>query len=85
MMTLSKQRKFTFNSLLENIRESKCCVIKVRQYTCIGLAYFWGAEFSIHFFFFFGFRWSGGLLLNCTIFVSLKSTVISKTRYATCY
>ena len=32
MMTLSKQRKFTFNSLLENIRGSKCCVIKVRQY-----------------------------------------------------
>ena len=32
MMTLSKQRKFTFNSLLEDIRGSKCCVIKVRQY-----------------------------------------------------
>ena len=34
-MTISKQRKFTFNSLLENIRGSKCCVIKVRQYICI--------------------------------------------------
>ena len=33
MMTLSKQRKFTFNSLLEDIRGSQCCVIKVRQYT----------------------------------------------------
>ena len=32
MMTLSKQRKFTFNSLLEDIKGSKCCVIKVRQY-----------------------------------------------------
>ena len=32
MMTLSKQRRFTFNSLLEDIRGSKCCVIKVRQY-----------------------------------------------------
>ena len=32
MMTLSKQRKFTFNSLLEDIRGSQCCVIKVRQY-----------------------------------------------------
>ena len=32
MMTLSMQRKFTFNSLLEVIRGSKCCVIKVRQY-----------------------------------------------------
>ena len=32
MMTLSKQRKFTFNSLLEDIRGSWCCVIKVRQY-----------------------------------------------------
>ena len=32
MMTLSKQRKFTFNSPLEDIRGSKCCVIKVRQY-----------------------------------------------------
>ena len=32
MMALSKQRKFTFNSLLEDIRGSKCCVIKVRQY-----------------------------------------------------
>ena len=32
MMTLWKQRKFTFNSLLEDIRGSKCCVIKVRQY-----------------------------------------------------
>ena len=35
MMTLSKQRKFTFNSLLEDIRGSKCCVIKVRQYILI--------------------------------------------------
>ena len=34
MMTLSKQRKFTFNSLLEDIRGSKCCEIKVRQYIC---------------------------------------------------
>ena len=33
MMTLSKQRKFTFNSPLEDIRGSWCCVIKVRQYT----------------------------------------------------
>ena len=32
MMTLSKQKKFTFNSLLEDIRGSKCCIIKVRQY-----------------------------------------------------
>ena len=32
MMTLSKQRKFTFNSPLEDIRGSLCCVIKVRQY-----------------------------------------------------
>ena len=32
MVTLSKQRKFTFNSLLEDIRGCKCCVIKVRQY-----------------------------------------------------
>ena len=32
MMTLSMQRKFTFNSLLEDIRGSWCCVIKVRQY-----------------------------------------------------
>ena len=32
MMTLSKQRKFTFNSLLEDIRGNECCVIKVRQY-----------------------------------------------------
>ena len=31
MMTSSKQRKFTFNSLLEDTRGSKCCVIKVRQ------------------------------------------------------
>ena len=35
MMTLSKQRKFTFNSLLEDIRGSKCCEIKVRQYMII--------------------------------------------------
>ena len=34
MMTLSKQRKFTFNSLFKDMRGSKCCVIKVRQYTC---------------------------------------------------
>ena len=33
MMTLSKQKNFTFTSLLEDIRESKCCIIKVRQYT----------------------------------------------------
>ena len=32
MMTLSKQMKFTFNSLLEDLRGSQCCVIKVRQY-----------------------------------------------------
>ena len=32
MVTLSKQSKFTFNSILEDIRGSKCCVIKVRQY-----------------------------------------------------
>ena len=32
MMTLSKQRKFTFSSRLEDIRGRKCCVIKVRQY-----------------------------------------------------
>ena len=32
MMALSKQRKFTFNILLEDIRGSQCCVIKVRQY-----------------------------------------------------
>ena len=31
MMTLSKQMKFTFNSLLEDIMGSKCSVIKVRQ------------------------------------------------------
>ena len=35
MMTLSKQRKFTFNSLLEDIRGSLCCVNKVRQYIYI--------------------------------------------------
>ena len=35
MMTLSKQRKFTFNRLLEDIRGSQCCVIKVRQYTIL--------------------------------------------------
>ena len=33
MMTLSKQKNFTFTSLLEDIRGSKCCIIKVRQYT----------------------------------------------------
>ena len=33
MMTSSKQRKFTFNCLLKDITGSKCCVIKVRQYT----------------------------------------------------
>ena len=32
MMTLSKQKNFTFTSLLEDIRGSKCCIIKVRQY-----------------------------------------------------
>ena len=32
MMALSRQRKFTLNSLLEDIRGSQCCVIKVRQY-----------------------------------------------------
>ena len=32
MMTLSKQRMFTFKSLLEDIRGSLCCVNKVRQY-----------------------------------------------------
>ena len=32
MVTLSMQRKFTFNSLLGDIRGSWCCVIKVRQY-----------------------------------------------------
>ena len=32
MMTSSKQMNFTFNSLLEDIRGSECCVIKVRQY-----------------------------------------------------
>ena len=32
MMTLSKQMKFKFNSLLEDVRGSLCCVIKVRQY-----------------------------------------------------
>ena len=31
-MTLSKQNNFIFNSLLEDIRGSKCCVFKVRQY-----------------------------------------------------
>ena len=31
-MTLSKQRKFTFNCLFEDIKGSLCCVIKVRQY-----------------------------------------------------
>ena len=35
MMTLSKQRKSTFNSLFEDIRGSKCCVIKVRQYILV--------------------------------------------------
>ena len=72
MMTLSKQRKFTFNSLLENIRESKCCVIKVRQYTCIGLAYFWGAEFSIHFFFFFWFSLEWGITSKLYYFCVIK-------------
>ena len=38
MMTLSKQRKFTFNSPLEDIRGSKCCVIKVRQYSLIAFS-----------------------------------------------
>ena len=33
-MTLSKQNNFIFNSLLEDIRGSKCCVFKVRQYIC---------------------------------------------------
>ena len=37
MMTLSMQRKFTFNSLLEVIRGSKCCVIKVRQYSIVSM------------------------------------------------
>ena len=37
MMTLSKQRKFTFNSLLEYIRGSKCCIFKVRQYMSISV------------------------------------------------
>ena len=32
MVTLLKQTEFTFNSLLEDIGGSKCCVIKVRQY-----------------------------------------------------
>ena len=32
MMTLPNQMKFTFNSLLEDIRGSRCCVIKVCQY-----------------------------------------------------
>ena len=32
-MTLSKQRKFTFICLLEDIKGSKCCIIKVCQYT----------------------------------------------------
>ena len=35
MMALSKQRKFTFNSLMGDIRGSKCCVIKVCQYIYI--------------------------------------------------
>ena len=49
---------------------------------------FWGAGFSIHFFLGGGGGWGrggGGSLLNWTIFVSLKSTVISKTRHATSY
>ena len=36
MMTLMTQRKFAFNSLLEDIRGSKSCVIKVRQYITMG-------------------------------------------------
>ena len=32
MMTLSKQSKCTFNCLLEGIKGSKCCIIKVCQY-----------------------------------------------------
>ena len=39
MMTLSKQRKFTNNSLLEDIRGSQCCVIKVRQYRIGGQSF----------------------------------------------
>ena len=32
MMTLSKHRNLTLNCLLEDMKGSKCCVIKVHQY-----------------------------------------------------
>ena len=33
MLTSSNQRKLTFNCLLKDIKGSKCCVFKVRQYS----------------------------------------------------
>ena len=32
MITLSEQRKLTFNRLLKDIKGTRCCVFKVRQY-----------------------------------------------------
>ena len=34
MMTPPKQRKLRVNCLLKDIKGSKCCIFKVRQYTC---------------------------------------------------
>ena len=33
-MTSLEQAKFTFNCLLQDMKESWCCVFKVRQYIC---------------------------------------------------
>ena len=41
MMTLSKQNDFTFTSLLEDIRGSKCCITKVRQYIFFLMRFFY--------------------------------------------
>ena len=38
-MTPSKQRKFTVNCVLKNIKGSLFCVIKVRQYTLANMKY----------------------------------------------
>ena len=56
MMTLSKQKNYTFTSLLEDIRGSKCCIIKVRQYImptiplkhkCLSIILIWVIVFHI--------------------------------------
>ena len=65
-MTSSKQRNFTYNCFLKDIKGSKCCVSKVRQYRSLRLYDGFGIEKHISGLVTDGCLWFGPPWLNST-------------------